>query len=183
MTATLRLAVHLYGTSGSPSSKALIWSLSIAMVTPHVYPKRALVRCPTLAGGKIARHCTHVLRGHYSKKISAHNKELLVCSPMTFDERPVGTWHAIYLCGVAKEGYARKLNYLHNLHVAIAPEPGHVETTEFERWTITIENGRSQEIPNKNDLMEPYGSLAEEFTSCRIFRWAVAGYPALSSAE
>lgn len=89
------------------------------------------------------------------------------------DEQRLGSYHAVYICGVSKQGYSRKTNYPHNVHVAIWPETGTVEKWSFEKWALHIRNGRLLPIPAKEeDLPTRYRSLPPEYTTCRIFRWS-----------
>src|SRR6185437_9108837 len=69
-------------------------------------------------------HCTNSIRGRYSRKLSKKNAELATSRVITMDENPLGSYHAIYICGVAKAGYSKKENYPHNVHVAIRPAAG-----------------------------------------------------------
>lgn len=120
-----------------------------------------------------AQHCTHVLRGPYSKKLSAHNDRLRAEGTLLFDEAPLDSFKAIYICGVARKGYSRKENYEHNVHLPILPAPGETTSWSFENWTVRIYNGRVLTIPTQAELPPQYSGLPDEFTTCRIFRWAV----------
>src|ERR1035441_5236971 len=60
------------------------------------------------------------------------------------DEYPPDSYQAIYICGVAKEGYANKKNYEHNVHAAISPRPGAVETWSFEKWYLQAPSQANQ---------------------------------------
>lgn len=128
-----------------------------------------------VTGANDARHCTNVLRGSYSKKLSRHNLDLTGGVPVVCDERPAGSFAALYVCGVAAQGYRRKQNYPHNLHVPIVAASGQTSEFAFEDWRLTIKNGRVLPIPTEAELPERYRSLPPEYTTCRIFRWAV-GY-------
>jgi len=129
-----------------------------------------------------AQHCTNVLHGPYSRKLSKHNAQLAVEPPLVLDEEPPGSYRAIYLCGVAVQGYRQKLNYPHNLHTAILPEAGAHDVFEFERWRLEIDDGRFLTIPGEAELPREYADLPPEFTTCRIFRWAVcSGVPPCKS--
>ena len=124
-----------------------------------------------------AQHCTNSIRSPYSRRLSAHNRELERIRELTLDERPVGSYAAIYICGVAKQGYALKTNFPHNLHAAIVPDPGAKDRMVFEDWCLEVEHGRFLEIPPLESLMPPDSEKPEPFTSCRIFRWAVSFRP------
>jgi hypothetical protein len=119
-----------------------------------------------------SRHCTNSLRGSYSKHFSKWSPSL--SSSIAFDEKPPGSFGAIYLCGVSSRGYAKHLNYPHNVHIAIQPEDGVSDEWSFENWRVDIRNGRLLVIPDAKDLPAQYQSLPAEFTTCRIFRWAVS---------
>lgn len=120
-------------------------------------------------------HCTNAIRGRYSKKFSKNNPAF--ARSAAFDEQPTGTYDAIYICGVAKKGYAIKQNYPHNVHAAILPDQGHEEEWTFERWHMTVSNGRFLPIPAAAQVLPvPYDALPCEYTSCRIFRWAACWY-------
>jgi hypothetical protein len=85
---------------------------------------------------------------------------------------PLESYSAIYVCGVINRGYPRT-NYVHNLHVVIRPSLGQCDEFSFENWHLNVKNGIFEPIPGENDLPEQYRSLPLEFTTCRIFRWAV----------
>ncbi|MDW7712602.1 MAG: hypothetical protein SCH98_19225 [Deferrisomatales bacterium] len=51
--------------------------------------------------------------------------------------------------------------------------PGQISEFAFEDWRFTIENGLVLPIPAESELPERYRSLPPEYTTCRIFRWAV----------
>jgi hypothetical protein len=78
----------------------------------------------------------------------------------------------IYICGVLKKGYPRT-NYPHNLHAVIKPCTGSIDEFRFENWRLGVTNGVFEPIPSELDLPPRYRSLPPEFTTCRIFRWAV----------
>ena len=123
-------------------------------------------------------HCTNSIRGPYSQKFSKHNPEFVTSSAIVLDEQPVGSYLAIYICGVSKQCYSRKANYPHNAHIAISPELGAVEKWSFERWVLRIRNGRLLPIPaTDEDLPTRYRSLPSEYTTCRIFRWSACFFP------
>lgn len=119
-------------------------------------------------------HCTNCLRGRYSHRFSkARNPRLAHEHEITFDEH--AGHRAIYICGVARQGYSVKKNYEHNVHLAIRPTPGKTTTFGFERWSVEVQNGDVLAIPDRNSLDQRYASLPDQFTTCRIFRWG-AGY-------
>ena len=118
------------------------------------------------------KHCTNCLRGRYGKLLSKHNPDLGSSPCLQLDEQPAGTYQAIYICGVIKKGYPRT-NYVHNLHTAIKPVPGEKDQFSFENWKLSVVNGIFERIPSEADLPAKYVDLAPEFTTCRIFRWAV----------
>lgn len=128
-----------------------------------------------VTGAIDSHHCTNVLRGRYSKKLSKHNPRLMDEVPVICDEYPSGTFSALYICGVAKQGYSTRENYPHNLHVPICPSPGQESSFLFENWELKIHNGAVLAIPAEQQLPECYRLLPQEYTTCRIFRWAV-GY-------
>ena len=122
------------------------------------------------------KHCTNCLRGPYGKVMSKHNAELTVTPVVALDESQEGSFSSIYICGVIKKGYPRS-NYEHNLHAVIQPIPGSKDTFEFENWRLSVTNGVFQPIPSEAELPEKYRSLPPEYTTCRIFRWAVCSEP------
>ena len=117
-------------------------------------------------------HCTNCLRGRYGKVLSKHNSELTKTPVLLMDEFPLDSFSAIYVCGVINKGYPRT-NYAYNLHAAIKPMVGRSDEFEFENWTLSVKNGIFQPIPNEDDVPEMYRKLPPEYTTCRIFRWAV----------
>jgi hypothetical protein len=117
-------------------------------------------------------HCTNCLRGKYGKLLSKHNLALASNTTLILNEQFVDRYSFIYICGVHKKGYPRT-NYPHNLHAVIRPSFGTADVFQFENWHLSVTNGVFQPIPNENDLPERYRSLPPEFTTCRIFRWAV----------
>ena len=121
-------------------------------------------------------HCTNSLRGHYSRKFSKHNPSLTTTGTITFDEQVPNTFDAIYICGVSSNGYRTKLNYPHNVHAVIISEPGNIDEWSFESWRMAIRFGRFLPIPPIECLPERYIRLGDEFTTCRIFRWAACFY-------
>jgi len=118
------------------------------------------------------KHCTNCLRGPYGKKLSKHNSLLSESPVLVLDELDEGSFNAIYICGVIKKGYPRT-NYKHNLHAAIQPKPGCTDLFQFEGWRLSVTNGVFLPIPSELELPERYRSFGPEFTTCRIFRWAV----------
>jgi hypothetical protein len=118
------------------------------------------------------KHCTNSLRGRYSRVLSKHNTALNSTPTLTMDEQPSGSYGFIYICGVISKGYPRT-NYPHNLHAVIKPDLGSSDELQFEDWRLRVMNGVFQPIPSEHDLPQVYRSLAPEFTTCRIFRWAV----------
>jgi hypothetical protein len=118
-------------------------------------------------------HCTNTIRGRYSKKFNKNNPLVAVAPSFLFDEQAWGSYQAIYVCGVSKRGYLRKQNYPHNVHAAILPEIGAEDQWKFEGWRMALQNGRFLPIPATPEcLPERYRGLSDEYTSCRIFRWA-----------
>jgi hypothetical protein len=119
------------------------------------------------------KHCTACLKGWYSKRLSGHNVALRETPRLVMDEHDAGAYRSIYVCGVAKQGYARHLNYPYNLHTAVLPAPGRKDSFRFERWELQVTNGIFDPIPSLEDLPGRFRALPDEFTTCRIFRWAV----------
>jgi hypothetical protein len=118
-------------------------------------------------------HCTNSIRGRYSKTFSKNNPAFTTTPIVVLDEQPLDSYHAIYVCGVSKQGYSKKENYPHNVHAAIRPELGAVDEFSFEKWTLRIRNGRFLRIPpDEKELPDQYRSLPPEYTTCRIFRWS-----------
>ena len=116
------------------------------------------------------KHCTNCLKGKYSKKFSKHNENLNEELKITFDEFD---YKAIYICGVIKKGYSQKKNYEHNVHLAIIPKKGAKNIWKFEEWEVEIEDGVICEIISEEELDIIYKKLDDNYTTCRIFRWAV----------
>lgn len=126
--------------------------------------------------GDDSKHCTNSIKGVYSKKFSKHNEEFKVGSEIIFDEEKLGEYEAIYICGVIKKGYSQKKNYEHNVHLAIIPKKGEKQSWQFEQWKVEIEGGIISKIISEKELenlSEKYKGLAEEYRTCRIFRWMV----------
>lgn len=123
-------------------------------------------------GVSLSKHCTHAIRGPYGKRLSKHNPDLAATRRLVLDEEPAGTFVAIYVCGVAAAGYRRKQSYPHNLHVAILPAPGREDRLRFETWDLELTNGVFDPIPGLEELPPELRSLPDDFTTCRIFRWA-----------
>ncbi len=125
-----------------------------------------------VTGVNDGRHCTNCLRGKYGKLLSKHNQALMEMPELVLDEQPIESYSRIYICGVIKKGYP-KSNYLHNVHAAIRLQIGASDLFEFENWTLKINNGILEAIPSELELPKQYRSLPRDYTSCRIFRWAV----------
>jgi hypothetical protein len=117
-------------------------------------------------------HCTNCLRGRYSKKLNKANPDLPTTPELILDERAVDSFEALYVCGVSRRGYP-KANYPHNLHAAILPQVGAEGTFVFENWRLEVRNGVFLPIPDESHLPRRYRTLPSEYTTCRIFRWAV----------
>lgn len=126
------------------------------------------------------KHCTNVLRGPYSKLFSGHNSELESTPILAMSEQEDRRFFAIYFCGVAKTGYPKK-NYPHNIHAALVPKDGAKSEWSFENWFMTADNGDFTIIPGLSDIPARYRSLPDEYTTCRIFRWAVVEGARLSA--
>lgn len=118
------------------------------------------------------KHCTNCIRGKYGRLLSGHNEHLHKTPVMMLDEQPLDSFSAIYICGVIKKGYPRT-NYDHNLHVVIKPAADQKDRFVFEDWELKVTNGTFDWIPSEADLPEHYRVLPPQFTTCRIFRWAV----------
>ena len=115
-------------------------------------------------------HCTNCLRGAYSNRFSkTRNPGLAQEKEIVFDERDGHT--AIYICGVARQGYGAKKNYPHNVHIAIQPSAGSQSVFEFEKWKVEVVNGIVLPIPGPESLPRRLQSLPSQYTTCRIFRW------------
>ena len=130
-----------------------------------------------VTGFNDAYHCTNSIRGSYSKKLSKGNPELPRTPTLVMDEQRVGTYRALYICGVSKHGYSSHKNYPHNVHMAVLPEPGSEDSWEFENWKMSLKGGRFLPIPQAvEDLPKKYRLLPDEYTTCRIFRWAASHF-------
>jgi hypothetical protein len=118
-------------------------------------------------------HCTNSIRGRYSRKLSKHNENLTESKAILMDELPQDSYRAIYICGVARQGYARKQNYPHNVHAALEPCSGAVDLWRFENWRLEVRGGRFLHIPaTEFEIPSSFKGLPPAYTSCRIFRWA-----------
>jgi hypothetical protein len=129
-----------------------------------------------VTGFDAKHHCTNAIRGRYSKTFSKNNVEFTPGQGISFDEVPAGTYDVIYICGVSRAGYSRRQNYSHNVHAAIQPAVGLTDDWSFESWHVTVRNGRFLPIPTLDQLPIPYAEFPDEYTSCRIFRWAACWY-------
>jgi hypothetical protein len=136
-----------------------------------------------VTGYNAEKHCTSVLRGYYSKKLSGHNKDLPNTQVLVLDEQPVGDYAAIYICGVSKRGYRIKANYPHNLHTSILPLASTSDKFSFEGVSLNILNGRFLPIPSQEQLAPYDRERSEAHTSCRIYRWAVVTRPCGSKCK
>jgi len=153
--------------------KYCITSASKIQINHNLVPDRFLwLWTKYVTGITDQKHCTNCLRGPYGKILSKHNEQLRASPVVVLDELQEGSFHAIYICGVIKKGYPRT-NYEHNLHAAIQPKPGCKDSFQFESWRLSVTNGIFLPIPSETELPERYRSLPPEFTTCRIFRWAV----------
>lgn len=125
--------------------------------------------------GNIEHHCTHCLKGSYSKIFSgSNNKDLLSQPILDMNEVSVSDYQAIYFCGVIKHGYPLN-NYAHNVHFAVIPQKGATAHWELGEWKVEIENGVLSPIPDESDLDDQFfrGKYDAHFYTCRIFRWMV----------
>jgi hypothetical protein len=127
-------------------------------------------------------HCTNCLRGAYGKRLSKHNPDLGTTPSLVLDEQPFGSFSFLYICGVIKKGYPRS-NYPHNLHVVIRPDAGQQDYFCFANWRLQVSNGVFEPIPAETELPERYRSLPPNYTTCRIFRWAVCSSLNQSAGE
>lgn len=142
--------------------------------------------------GDLRYHCASCVKGSWSKKFSAawnvgeDGKYLPFEETISFDEQPVGSYKAIYICGVRKEGFSTKKNYPHNVHIPIIPVDGADDHYDFEDWHITIEGGKVLPIPGENQLPERFfkSPYDHHHYTCRIFRWMVGFfYPELLKCD
>lgn len=117
-------------------------------------------------------HCTNCLRGKYGRLLSKHNLDLKSTPCISLNEQPSDSYAFIYICGVLKKGYPRT-NYPHNLHAVIKPCAESSDQLQFENWILGVTNGVFEPIPGEMELPALYRRLPPEFTTCRIFRWAV----------
>lgn len=122
------------------------------------------------------KHCTNAIRGKYSKRFSRLNEEFKPGQAIVMNEFLPNTWDAIYICGVAKKGYSQHKNYDHNVHVAIIPKEGAKDHWEFEGWRMDLKNGFFEYVISEDELDSQYKSLPSQYTTCRMFRWAVSHY-------
>lgn len=123
--------------------------------------------------GNNQKHCQACLHGPYSKKFSGtSNHDLLKQPVIVMDEKPEGTYKAIYFCGVVKKGYP-KTNYPHNVHFAIIPSRGCQDDWKFEDWSVHVDDGYFSHIPSEEKLAKKYFNKPydEHYYTCRIFRW------------
>lgn len=119
-------------------------------------------------------HCTNSIAGKYSRNFNKANPLLRAAVPVIFDEEEAARYSAIYICGVSKRRYSIKQNYIHNVHAAIKLMPGASAEWTFEDWHMRVRNGIFLPIPEGvSEIPARYQSLPDEYTSCRIFRWAV----------
>jgi hypothetical protein len=122
-------------------------------------------------------HCTNCLRGRYSYRFSkAKNPHLATEQEISFDEH--ADHRAVYICGVARQGYSTKKNYSHNVHLAIRPAPGAESAFYFEQWHVAITNGLILSIPGPDGLPDGLRGLPDRFTTCRIFCWGAQFFDA-----
>jgi hypothetical protein len=120
-----------------------------------------------------AYHCTNCITGRYSEVFSkARNPCMGNQTTLYLDEQASDTYRAVYLCGVAKQGYSTKKNYPLNLHAALVWQPGAEDTFGFLNWNLSVRNARFIPIPDESQIPAMYRSLPPEFVTCRIFRWA-----------
>lgn len=121
-------------------------------------------------------HCTNAIKGRYSKVFSRLNPGFLPGRKIVMNEFPDIVWDAIYICGVASQGYTKHKNYPHNVHVAILPQEGATDHWEFENWKMDIQNGIFEYVPSEKEIDPQYLKLPEQYWTCRMFRWAVWHY-------
>jgi hypothetical protein len=123
-------------------------------------------------GVNLSHHCTNSLKGPYSKKFSKLSATFDNDNIIQFDE--FNNFKAIYICGVSTHKYTKKENYPYNLHLVLKPQIGNFETWTFLNWEFEITNATVSKIIDIHDLSEEFKVLPEEFTTCRIFRWAAS---------
>ena len=129
-------------------------------------------------------HCTNSLVGRYSRTFNKSNPLLSAAAGLVLDEEPVHSYAAVYICGVIKNRYSTKQNYPHNVHAAIKVSPGSSDEWRFEEWHMRVHHGIFLPIPQSvTDIPPKYQSLPSEFTSCRIFRWAVQYFETSSAGS
>ena len=133
--------------------------------------------------GNIEKHCAACLLGQYSKKFSGSTNQKLLSKPvLKMDEFPEEGYEAIYFCGVIKKGYLNKHplrnNYSHNVHFAVIPKKGKIDTYYFEDWHVEIQNGIIERIPEVYELPEKFfiSPYTPHYYTCRIFRWMVGHF-------
>lgn len=115
-------------------------------------------------------------KGNIAKKFSRLNSNFIPGQTLVMDEYLPSTWDAIYICGVSTNGYAQHKNYPHNVHIAVIPKEGASDHWEFENWMMEVQNGVFEHVISEKELDEKYKNLPEQFTTCRMFRWAVTHY-------
>ena len=123
-----------------------------------------------------AHHCTNAIQGKYSKNFSKRNLSFKPENAVVMNEFPETTWDAIYICGVSSNGYSKKMNYSHNVHVAILPKEGSVDHWEFENWVMDIKNGIFEYVPSQDEIDPGFLRYPFDYRTCRMFRWAVWHY-------
>ncbi len=142
--------------------------------------------------GALNQHCAACVHGSWSKKFSTSFNSPNPTEPVpfaptiTFDEQPEGSYKAIYVCGVFKQGFSTKKNYPHNVHLAIIPEEGRTDVYDFDGWHIEIEGGYADRIPTEEELPEQFfkAPYSHHYYTCRIFRWMVGFfYPELLKSK
>jgi len=121
-------------------------------------------------------HCTNAIRGKYSKRFSRLHNDFQPGQQIVMDEYWPDKWDAIYICGVASQGYSKHQNYPHNVHAAIIPQEGASDVWNFENWEMSIENGFFEHVPSEKDIPSEYLKMPKSFWSCRMYRWAIWHY-------
>lgn len=127
-------------------------------------------------GANPEKHCTNAIKGKYSKRFTRNNPDFKPDQDLILDEFPELGWDAIYICGVSSKGYAKHLNYPHNVHIAIIPAPGETDEWSFENWKMTVKNAKFEYVISEEELDPKYKDLPEKYVTCRMFRWAVWHY-------